>query len=67
MVWTNTSDVSIVDQNGKVIFSALDVSLTTSASGTAVSCEQSRGKAAQGRARFPGMATPAWKPYQLSE
>jgi hypothetical protein len=38
MVWTKSSDGSIVDQNGKIIFSARDVSSTTSASETAASC-----------------------------
>jgi hypothetical protein len=38
MVWIKTSDGSIVDQNGKVTFSAPDVSSTTSASETAASC-----------------------------
>jgi hypothetical protein len=65
MVWTKTSDGSIVDQNGKVIFFSTRRFIDDICIGNCCFMRsKARGKAVQRRACFPGMATPAcWKPY----
>ena len=60
MVWTKTSDGSILDQNGKVIFFSTRRFIDDICSGNCCFMRsKARGKAVQRRACFPGMATPA--------
>jgi hypothetical protein len=60
MVWTKTSDGSIVDQNGKVIFFSTRRFIDDICIGNCCFMRsKARGKAVQRRACFPGMATPA--------
>lgn len=57
MVWTKISDVSIVDQNGKVIFFSTRRFIDDICIGNCCFMRsKARGKAVQRRACFPGMA-----------
>jgi hypothetical protein len=59
MVWTTTSDGSIIDQNGKVIFFSIRRFIDDICRNCCFMRSKVRGKAVQRRACFPGTATPA--------